>query len=55
MDFFVLGLTALAGVSALDIKVANTGGNATSGKQYGIMFEVVSSKAMEIGEPDTPT
>ena len=41
MASLILGLAALAGFSsALDVKVANMGGNATSGMQYGIMFEV---------------
>jgi alpha-N-arabinofuranosidase len=40
MKTVFLGLSALAGVFSLEIKVANTGGNATSGLQYGIMFEV---------------
>lgn len=39
MKGFMLGFLAVGGV-ALDVKVANTGGNATSGLQYGIMFEV---------------
>lgn len=40
MELLLLALSAIAGVSALDIKVANTGGNATSGYAYGVMFEV---------------
>jgi alpha-N-arabinofuranosidase len=43
MKNLVFVLCALVGVSALDIKVANTGGNATSGYQYGAMFEVSRS------------
>jgi alpha-N-arabinofuranosidase len=40
MKTVLLGLSALAGAFSLEIKVANTGGNVTSGLQYGIMFEV---------------
>lgn len=41
MRFSILGVAAFAGLAtAVDIKVAATGGNATSGMQYGIMFEV---------------
>lgn len=32
--------TALSLANALNINVASSGGNKTSGKQYGIMFEV---------------
>jgi alpha-N-arabinofuranosidase len=40
-----LKLTALAAVQvlyalALDVKVSSSGGNATSGHQYGFLFEV---------------
>ncbi|KAF2182180.1 glycoside hydrolase family 51 protein [Zopfia rhizophila CBS 207.26] len=39
----ILGLSALAGFSsAIDVQVASSGGNATSGKQYGIMFEDIN-------------
>ena len=39
-----LGLSALVGVShALNLIVGSTGGNGTSGMQYGIMFEVIGA------------
>jgi hypothetical protein len=40
MKLLPLALSTLAGCLALDIHVSNIGGNATSGYQYGIMFEV---------------
>ncbi|KAF2656719.1 glycoside hydrolase family 51 protein [Lophiostoma macrostomum CBS 122681] len=42
MKSFLHVLSTLAGCLALDIQVSSTGGNATSGYQYGIMFEDIN-------------
>ncbi|ORY07778.1 glycoside hydrolase superfamily [Clohesyomyces aquaticus] len=42
MRSFIVGLSALVAVKALDVKVGNAGGNSTSGLQYGVMFEDIN-------------
>ncbi|GMF67847.1 unnamed protein product [Aspergillus oryzae] len=48
-EYFLLPLLAACG-AAVEISVASSGGNATSGLQYGIMEELIRNRAFQGGE-----